>query len=514
MQRTNLSSLTRLAQVVLLTGGSLFVIVYIVIAASRMMYPFELEWMEGAMLGQVERARAGTPLFVAPSMEYVPLIYTPLYYYIAAALSWVTGTSFFTLRLISFGASLGVFGLMYKLVETETGDWRAGLTAVSMFAATFVIGGAWFDIGRNDSLFLFGCLAGAYALRRSDTLGAALIAGFCFALAAFTKQSALLVAAPVVLYLLLTDWKRSLAFVAPLALVFGGSTAVLDAMSDGWYVYYTLELPREHAIVMDRIIGFWTDDMLGQLPIATLGGLAYLGYRIARPRSGTWFLVALAAGLFAAAWSSRMHSGGIENVLIPAYFALSLLFVLGLHHASQGGWGPARFAPLRPAALHALAGLQFFLLVYNPAAQIPTSADRAAGEMLVSRLAEVDGPVWVPGQPYLAERAGKSSYAHAVALQDVLRGGESPAKEQLAEDLILSLETRRFSALLLDGSFSGECPPRGPVIDDVNWICDEIVANYRRDGLLITDQAVFRPVAGSPRRPVILYRARSPDDSG
>ena len=458
------------------------------------------------MLSQVARARMGMPIFTAPSMEYVPLIYTPFYYYVAAAVSTVTGLSFFPLRIVSFLASLGLFVLMYKLARCESGDRRTGVIAVSLFAATFVIGGSWLDIGRNDSLFLFMAIAGVYALRRSDTLKSAVVAGLCFAVAAMTKQSALVIAAPLGLHLLLANWRRGLAFGVPLALVFFGLAGIFDWVSDGWFGYYTIEIPRGHALVPERFLGFWTDDMLGKFPIATVGGLGYLAYRTVPRARRSGFLGALGAGLLAAAWSSRMHSGGIENVLIPGYFALSLCFALGLGEGMVGG-GESRFAPYRPLALCTAAGLQFLLLVYNPTAQVPNSADREAGQALVRELATIDGPVWVPGQPYLAEVAGKPAYAHAVALQDILRAGESPTKTALARDLVGSITERRFTALLLDGSFQDECPPRATVIDDVNWICPEIQAAYRRERLLVLDPAAFEPVAGSPRRPVILYRA-------
>jgi len=58
----------------------------------------------------------------------------------------------------------------------------AGLLAAGMFAATFEVGGAWLDIGRVDSLFLFLLLAAVAAARRATTWqGGALVGLLVFA---------------------------------------------------------------------------------------------------------------------------------------------------------------------------------------------------------------------------------------------------------------------------------------------------------------------------------------------
>ena len=46
-------------------------------------FPFELESVEGHCLQQVGRVLDGQPLYVAPSLDFVPLIYMPLYFYLA-----------------------------------------------------------------------------------------------------------------------------------------------------------------------------------------------------------------------------------------------------------------------------------------------------------------------------------------------------------------------------------------------------------------------------------------------
>ena len=60
-----------------------------------------------------------------------------------------------------------------------------------LLAAIFRVGGAWFDVARVDTLFLFFLLAGGYAARVSSGWRGAAFAGLLMAFAFFTKQSAL-----------------------------------------------------------------------------------------------------------------------------------------------------------------------------------------------------------------------------------------------------------------------------------------------------------------------------------
>ena len=54
-------------------------------AAGRYDYPYDIEWMEGGLLTHAWRVREGLPLYVEPSVDFVPFIYPPLY-------AWVLGT--------------------------------------------------------------------------------------------------------------------------------------------------------------------------------------------------------------------------------------------------------------------------------------------------------------------------------------------------------------------------------------------------------------------------------------
>ena len=79
---------------------------YLSVSVQRIVYPFELEWMEGGSLEHLMRVLSGEPLYVTASIDFVPFPYPPFYYYLAALLAAFTGANFLTLRLISLVASI------------------------------------------------------------------------------------------------------------------------------------------------------------------------------------------------------------------------------------------------------------------------------------------------------------------------------------------------------------------------------------------------------------------------
>ena len=148
------------------------VVLFIVI--SRINYRYELEWVEGASLIQVYRIYTGQSLYTQPSIEYIPMVYPPLYFYLAAGLFKITGVSFLPLKLVSFASTVGCLLIIYYAVKDKTKSALIGLVAAGAFVATFRLGGAWFDIARVDMLFIFLCLAGIYFLGKQTTINSVL----------------------------------------------------------------------------------------------------------------------------------------------------------------------------------------------------------------------------------------------------------------------------------------------------------------------------------------------------
>jgi 4-amino-4-deoxy-L-arabinose transferase-like glycosyltransferase len=483
----------------LLCLAVLFVIVYLILAFLRIRYPFELEWMEGACVDHVLRILSGEKLYVSPSLEFIPFMYTPLYFYLSAAFSAIIGVGFLPLRLVSFISWLGSFLLIFFMVKKETGSSYWGILACSLFAATFRIGGAWFDIARADSLFLFLLLAGLYLIRFKDSSASWLLAGLLFSLSFLTKQTALIISLPMMLYCLLSDRRRSIYFIGAVVVMIAASTYVLNYIHDGWYAYYVSELPRGKPIVGSMAVSFWTEDIISALPIIFILLVFYLFVLLRGPKGKSrLFYLLMLVGMLGGAWVTRLRLGSYDNVLMPAYAALSILFGLGIHEAyrriqaaSIGKRG------LMEIGIYVVCIIQFAMLAYNPKRQVPTARDLQAGRVLISTMAEIPGEILVPYHGYLPTLAGKRSHAHHQAISDIMVGDDGPVKDKLFDQISRVIREKRFAAL----------------ISDAPWFPEFTERYYKRERMLFDDPDVFWTVTGMRTNPQIIYVPRTTDDN-
>lgn len=493
----------RIVELALPAAAIFYLLQLLLLALSRLLYPYELEWMEGAVVDHVRRLLAGQPLYVEPSLEFTSFIYPPLFYYLAAPVSLLTGIGFFPLRLVSVAASAGCLIVIYRFARRETGSARLGLVSAGLYAACFELGGGWLDVARIDCLFVFLLLLGAYLLRFHKGAGAAAAASGVFALAALTKQPALLVAAASALFCFLFRGVRpGAAFAAAFVFVFGGATAALHLSSDGWYGYYLFELPAQHPVFPVMLTRFWTHDLGYALPVVvvTLIGHLFSGLRALRAlsseeRDALLFRLFFLAAMLGAAWSSRLHFGGASNVLLPALAALALCWGAALQRPLPRFWRQPRTGSgsrkrgdgeIPPSdtrirlGVNALALLQLGWLFYNPTDYIPTAADRRAGEQFVRALARFPGEVYTPEHGYLPALAGKRTYSHCLVLWDVLRADNNRIKRNLRKEIERAFCEQRFDAVVLH--LPGLVDP---------FIMKQIEIYYRYRGPLLPREMLF-----------------------
>ncbi|MGI9185359.1 MAG: glycosyltransferase family 39 protein [Solirubrobacteraceae bacterium] len=431
--------------------------VYLWIALHRLGYPYELDWMEGGSVELAARVVAGHSLYVVPSLHFVGWTYTPLYYWLAAAVAKVTGVGFFTLRLVSVVASIVSMTVLARMVTRDGADRIAGLVAAGLFAAAFVVSGAWFDTGRVDSLFVALTLVTlAWGLRARSRRDGLVFGALAF-LAFFTKQTALVALVPALTLLLVTRRRVALPALATLAVLVLGSTLLLDATSDGWYRFYVFSELAGQPWAPGEWVQFWTRDILGhEWPLVVLAGAgAVAGVRPKAKRraamavlsSPVAYLVVASVGLIVAALISRVHTGGYANVLIPAYAATALL----------AGLACAELLRTRRPIINVLVAgvllLQLGLLAYPIGAQIPTAADRAAGAELLQRLRGLRGPVIVLRHPWYATVTGHGSFAQGEGITDVLRSANLRGATVLRASLPGALDADHIQAVVLDGGF-------------------------------------------------------------
>lgn len=491
--------------------GLLYVLIYFILVFFRIQYPYELEWMEGNSLEQVRRILANQSLYSRPTLDYVSYIYPPLYFYLSAALSLLTGPGFVPLRLVSFLATLGSMVIIFQFVRRETRSYLWSVLACCFFCATFQIGGSWFDVGRVDNLFLFFLLAGIYLIRFSLSWKGWLLAGVCLALAFMTKQTALPIGLPLVFYCLLKNWRWGLAITGTFLGLSALQILIFNLFTDNWYSYYIFYLPSLHSLpgfkdlsgMLEAYSAFWLIDVLSQTAPAFGLALLYLFLQLSRPfkKEALLYLFWLGAVL-AACWVARLNTGGYKNVLLPVYATLAIFLGMSAHKILK------QFQKMNTATNSLLsvclvAGclLQFGLVFYNPLAQLPQSKDVRAGDDLVNFIRQTPGEVFVPYHCYLLTAAGKNKGCpHFAALEEFL-GGYSNGKNKtqygldLLDELRQRLREKYYAAIILDN------PPEF-------WLKDELAQYYVIQSSAVADPEAFWPVTGRLTKPQLIYVPR------
>lgn len=475
-------SWTSFALAAVLVGSLIWVVL------CRCRHPFELEWMEGGMVDHVARVLEGRPIYVQPTIDFVPYIYNPFYYYVAAPFALVFGLDFFALRLVSLLAAAAACVLVFEIVRAETGRVRGGVLALGLFAGTYPLSDGWFDVARVDSLCLALCLGALLLVRRASSARGLVAAGVVAWLAFGTKQSVLpFLAALSVAAACCHGFKRSLWYSGSAWLLVGGSVTWGELSSHGWYSFYAFRLPLGHPMVDSLYVDFWKLDVLAALPVPVVLGVHYFVYRRTSSVTRTFYLVA-SLGLLAMAFASRVHSGSAANDSMPAHAALALVFGLGADSVMTSARGKS-FGGV-------VAICQFAALLYDPARWIPTPADVIEGGRLIRYVGSRSGDVWLPHHTSLARCVRKRVFAQDMAIKDVLRSDadRKGARDGLNRSIGRALADRRFAAIVLD--------ERVPFMQMLELGYRPAPAEF------VDDLAALHPRSGWNVRPRMLYVPR------
>jgi hypothetical protein len=430
----------------LLLSAGFFALSFIWVAVQSMAFPFPLEWMEGQSIDVIGRVLDGKPLYTAPSVDYVPLIYPPYYYYVSALVAYFTGLGFLPARLVATLATLGCSAIIYLWLRKENIGWKIALVGACLFLATYRLSGRWFDMARVDSLFLFLTLAGLYIFVHGRGMMNAFCAAALLCFAFFTKQTALMIAAPVLAAMVFTNWYHAATTAGMLAAMVGLGVIILNTLSDGWFGFYIFTLPAAHEFDQPMWWRFWFIDIFGYVGIFFLMMLAVIGHMFLHDRRKSLLYLGLAAGFIGASYMSRMHSYGYINVLMPMHAFLALMAGLSLavitrlnnaHH-----W-------LTIGAM--LVMIELSTLMYSPTRQIPDDEALAAGNRFLEQLAAYPGEVLMPEIQFIQTRIGKPSQALGMAAFDLMRpdlGEKNHIKQEFHKQLKEAVAGGRFSAII------------------------------------------------------------------
>ncbi len=475
----------------------LYILSYILLVLKRLNYPFELEWIEGAVVDHCRWILSGRGLYVPPSINFVPFNYPPLYFYVSALAMKIFGVGFFAPRFVSFISSLGCMGIIYFWVRYETKDRFLSFVTVGLFAAAYKYTGAWYDIARADSLQMFFIIAALYSARRLSISKGAVISAVLLVTSFYIKQSALLIALSLGIYYFFRSRKAFLIFSGIFLSFAIGAFLILYWKSNGWFYYYAVLIPQQHELVRSKIILFWADPLMRGIAPMFILVIAYLmlGKRKKIIKDGFAFFLLITVGCILIAFLTMIHTVAYLNNLIPVvaviivFSMISLRFLFGLAVRKGGNWN---------SFLWLILILQFINFVYIPTQQLPSAEDRSAGEKFINLLKGFDGDVLVRDHGYYSVLAGKRSFAQRMAVKDVMKNPElefkgiKPAKI-LEEDIVKAISERKFSAVIMDSH-------NGVPYDE-----DLVEAYYKFSGKVFHSPESFYPITGYRTRPNFLY---------
>ncbi len=478
------------------------VALYLGLTLARLVYPLELDCIEGVMMDHVRRLAGGQPIFVEPSLEFIPLAYMPGFAAASSVLARVAGVHFWVPRLISLLSTFGIIALIVSVVRAETRSWTPAVAGAGLYTMAFGFTGACYDVARPDSLMLVLSFAALATLRFTRGTAGALAAALLMTAAFFTKQHAAWFVLGAIAHLAFNDRRRLPAFALAVALGCGGGLALLSWWLGPWFRFFTLDLPAGWTQPSTgRLLTYLGRGVLGTLALLSVPTLLSLA-RAERPwrgPAGLWMWTGL--GAIGTGVLATLDPHAWLHVMIPTVVALAILGPLSLHRVTRDletAGGPGARAP--GVLLCALLLLQFVPLLYPVRNQMPHRRAAEAHAELLERLRGLEGPVLMPYHGFYLSQAGKPTSHHLIALEDVARARGNRLLARDPEFLERLFEPLRHGAgrpaivtdvrleAITRSSLWQSLAPGYALADTLGWISDPL-----------------RPVTGNRSQPSYVY---------
>jgi hypothetical protein len=442
-----LADILRWLQRALAAASIGFILLFLYTALRRVNYPFSFDQVEGGMVTSVWRIAHGYPLYVKPTQDFVPFLYAPLFFYLAAALTKFVGVGYTALRLVSILGTLGCFAVIYAIVYSETKSRLAAIAGAGLYAACYIPLQSWFDFGRVDSLFVFLLLLAIYCTRRAPILIAVIIW-----LVAFQVKQTIL---PVALIVICAECQRPRRMAIGLVTLiagFGVSILEMNHLTGGWYSFYLFGTAKGLRWILRPAVLYIPTDLLLPFGLGLMILLACLYFVPPRLRSRTTqHFLFVSFAIYASIWYLRAHAGSSANTLMPAYAWTAVLFGIALGRLR--GWLDNIDTPQKmilQILLLTAATVQIIGFIYNPGAYDPPIAQRNLRQIFERQLSSLPGDVYVINHSYDAILAGKQPHAVIDAFGIIQDSPPSPLRTAYLADFQHAVDAHVYSGFVLD----------------------------------------------------------------
>jgi len=478
-----------------------FIVLFFFTALPRLLYPYELDFIEDSMLMETLRFAQGQPVYVPPNADFNPHVYMPLFFWLGAVLFKIGGPSLVLLRMISFGATLATTILIYWIAVRESGLRWIGITCAGLFLGGYHINGFWYEVARVDSLFVALMLAGlALANYAGDSNRSLILSAVLFALAAFTKQTGFIVAIGFSLYLFIRFGRGAWYFLIPFSALTVMPMLLINWSTDGWFFYHIFYIGSADPVEVSRLVNFITKEVFGVMAglsliaiLATVLGIQRMGLKVLLKQP---WLIGLGLAIVISGLG-RMRVGGNINNRMPTYALLCLtpaifmqMFLPPLSSSEHiANWNQVLW---RNWIVTILILIQFVLGRYSPQRYIPSAFMKQSGDRLVQEIAASKGPVLVMMHPYYTVLAGKEPSTQIATLWYVRHRGELP----LPDDFVNRIQSHYYSAIISDES-SFETQPDLQKLIDRYYFQAEILnlseAPTTMTGVIVHPKVIYHP---------------------
>ncbi len=495
----------RLARLGLWAVSLASIAAFLALSLARLGSPIELGNGEGMMLDNAIRIASGKPLYVEPTLRFIPFVYMPLYPLLLAPLIQLLGPALWQGRLVDLIATMAFVGVTIYSVRRETGTTLPGVAAAGIFLMGHGLTRGGYDVVRPDPVMLALAFGGLAILRFSATGRGAFLGGVVTALAFFAKQHGLLFSFGGIAFLLFHDRRRLAPFALGVLAVAGGGFLLLSAWLGPWFRFYTQEVPSLWSeFSRGRVITYLGEVVTGKfgalaLPTAMVVALP----RASGPRGPEWIWYWTAAAGLATGLLATLDPYAYYHVLMPTIAAFAISGPIALHRLGRRlGAGSAAPGAALPAAMCVVLAMQFLPLLYPMRTLLPRPGGRATYEATIARLHDLPGPILMPYHGYYATMAGKGVGMTVLPLDDVIRArGNSLLRRdpRYFERMFDSLRTGPGRpTIVLDTSFA-------KAGDASRALWTSLEGSYRLVGDMGELVEKLRPLAGARNAPTYIF---------
>jgi hypothetical protein len=441
--------LLKIALTILAAG---YTILYFVLSIPRLVFPYEIEWMEGSLLDQALRILHGNPLFTSPSITIVNWQYQPLYYYAAAGMMQIFGVTYLAGRSISFVSIILSALLIFFLIRKETSSWWFAFLGPSLLFAAYGLTGYWYEIARVDTLMLAFLLVSVTLLLIRKNALALILSSLFLALAFFTKQQALFYGAPIIFWLALSDRRSALIYGITLCFFVSAGIFLFSLDNGRWYLYYIFTIPKSmgNSLAWDKSIMVFPEYLFTRYAAGTLLILFFWIIRWRQKKAwfasvtGLYSLLAITAAIQLGIFLG--HAGAYKNAAMPLAAMMALLIPVVSFEMMKVVDIRIRYC------VYSVLLAQFIGLFYsfkNVPLVLISAKDYRAGDIFSEELRAIPGDVFFPQHGFFPMFAGKKTYANQLAAQECNDVGDTTAQRFWAEWERAYTE-KKYGAIIID----------------------------------------------------------------